>query len=81
MKTQTKSDWLPWTRPHTQCFTWIISFNPYQTLNGASLVAQLVKNLPVMQETLVCFLGWEDPLERGWATHSSILGFPWWLRW
>jgi len=29
-----------------------------------------------MQETMVRFLGWEDPLERGWATHSSILGFP-----
>ena len=40
---------------------------------GASLVAQLVKNLPAMQETLVRFLGWEDPLEEGMATHSSIL--------
>ena len=47
----------------------------------ASLVAQLVKNLPVIQETLVQFLGWEDPLEKGWATHFSILGLPWWLRW
>ena len=33
----------------------------------ASLIAQLVKNLPVMQETLVQFLGWEDPLENGKA--------------
>ena len=40
---------------------------------GASLVAQLVKNPPVMQETWVRFLGWEDPLEKGKATHSSIL--------
>ena len=32
---------------------------------GASLVAQLVKNMPAMQETLVGFLGWEDPLEKG----------------
>ena len=32
---------------------------------GDSLIAQLVKNLPVMQETLVRFLGWEDPLEKG----------------
>ena len=40
---------------------------------GASPVAQLVKNLPAMQETLVRFLGWEDPLEEGMATHSSIL--------
>ena len=39
----------------------------------ASQVAQLVKNLPAMQETVVRFLGWEDPLEEGMATHSSIL--------
>ena len=36
-------------------------------------VAQLVKNAPAMQETLVRFLGWEDPLEKGKTTHSSIL--------
>ena len=41
---------------------------------GASLVAQMVKNLPAMQETWVQSLGWEDPLEEGRATHSSILG-------
>ena len=39
----------------------------------ASLVAQLVKNLPAMQETWVRSMGWEDPLEKGKATHSSIL--------
>ena len=38
----------------------------------ASLIAQLVKNPPAMQETLVQFLVWEDPLEKGKATHSSI---------
>ena len=38
----------------------------------ASLIAQLVKNLPAMQETPVQFLGWEDPLEKGKAIHSSI---------
>ena len=38
-----------------------------------SLVAQLVKNLPAMRETWVRSLGWEDPLENGKATHSSIL--------
>ena len=45
---------------------------------GASL-AETVKNLPAMQETLVQFLGWEDPLEEGMATHSSILAWkiPW----
>ena len=37
------------------------------------LVAQLVKNLPAMLETWVQSLGWEDPLEKGKATHSSIL--------
>ena len=45
----------------------------------ASLVAQLVKNLPAMRETWVGSLGWEDPLEKGKATHSSILAWriPW----
>ena len=43
---------------------------------GASLVAQLVKNLPAMQETPVQFLVREDPLEKEQATHSSILGLP-----
>ena len=42
----------------------------------ASLISQLVKNLPAIQETLVQFLGQEDPLEKGQATHSSILGLP-----
>ena len=36
-------------------------------------MAQLVKNLPAIGETWVQFLGWEDPLEKGKATHSSIL--------
>ena len=39
----------------------------------AFLVAQMGKNLPEMQETWVRFLGWEDPLEKGMATHSSFL--------
>ena len=44
-----------------------------------SLVAQMVKNLPAVQETRVQSLGWEDALEKGKATHSSILawGIPW----
>ena len=41
----------------------------------ASLVAQTVKRLPAMQETPVRFLGQEDPLEKGKATHSSILAW------
>ena len=42
-------------------------------LKGTFLVAQMVKNLPAMQETQVQSLGWEDSLEKGMATHSSIL--------
>ena len=51
---------------------------PFQ-YSRASLVAQLVKNLPAMQETLVRSLSWEDPLEKGKATHCSILAWriPW----
>ena len=47
--------------------------------NWASLIAQLVKNPPAMQETLIRFLGQEDPLEKEMATHSSILVWrtPW----
>ena len=41
----------------------------------ASLVVQLVKNLPTMQETWVRSLDWEDPLEKGTVTHSSILAW------
>ena len=45
----------------------------------ASLVAQMVKNLSAMWETWVRSLGWEDPLEKGITTHSSILAWriPW----
>ena len=45
----------------------------------ASLVAQLVKNLPAVWETWVRALGWEDPLEKGKVTHSSFLAWrvPW----
>ena len=43
-------------------------------------LAGKVKNPLAVWETLVQFLDWEDPLEKGWATHSSILGLPWWLR-
>ena len=44
-------------------------------VNGTSLIAQLVKNLPAVQETWVQSLGWEDPLEKGKTTHSSILAW------
>ena len=45
----------------------------------SSLVVEMVKNLPAMQETQVQSLGWEDPLEKGMTTHSSVLAWrvPW----
>ena len=46
-----------------------------KALEGASLVAQMVKNLSVVWETWALFLGSEDPLEEGMATHSSILAW------
>ena len=49
------------------------------TQSLASLVAHLVKNLPVMQKTWVQFLGQEDPLEKEIATHSSIIA--WEISW
>ena len=45
----------------------------WRVTDGASLVAQLAKNLCAMQEILIRSLGWEDPLEKGKATHSSTL--------
>ena len=49
------------------CKVWILQYS------SASLVAQMVKNPPAKRETWVRSLGWEDPLEEGMATHSSIL--------
>ena len=48
-------------------------------MQGASMVAQTVNNLPAMQETWVQSLGWEGPLDKGMAIHSSILAWriPW----
>ena len=57
-------------------FLWVSSILLYiytTSFLWASLVAQLVKNLPAMWETWVQSLGWEDPLQKGMATHSSIL--------
>ena len=51
-------------------------FNCFVYINfGASLVVQSVKSLPAMQETQVQFQGWEDPLKKEMATHSSILAW------
>ena len=46
---------------------------------GTSLVAQMVKHLPTMQDTCVRSLGWEDPLEKEMASHSSV--FAWRILW
>ena len=54
---------------------WSHRENSHPSSPRASLVVQLVKNLPAMQETWVWSLGWEDPLEKGKATHSSILAW------
>ena len=54
-------------------FSLLEDFNLKFNVFRASLVGQLVKNLPAMQETWVRSLGWEEPLEKGKATHSSIL--------
>ena len=53
-------------------------YHPWQEVR-ASLVTQMVKDLPAMQETGVRSLGWEDPLEKEMAAHSSILAWkiPW----
>ena len=71
-----------------QTCTHITIFNPPSMHNNtigimsilqtiwASLVAQTVKHLPAMRETQVRSLGWEDPLEKEMATHSSILENP-----
>jgi len=58
----------------------ILGYNRHiPNFQRASLVAQLVKNTPAMWETWVQFLGWEDSLEKGKATPSSILAWriPW----
>ena len=56
-----------------------LAFVAHLVFLRASLVAQLVKNPPAMWENWVRSLGWEDPLEKGKATHSSILAWriPW----
>ena len=60
--------------------TWkVLSWHLFLRGPGTSLMAQMVKNLPAVQEIWVWSLGWEDPLEKGKATHSSIMAWkiPW----
>ena len=64
---------------HASHFTSFFFFFFHFSSHWVSLVAQLVKNPPTMRVTCVRSLGWEDPLEKGKATHSSILAWriPW----
>ena len=71
-----------WTQLSDLHFHFFTSSSPYADSSTEmlsypwfSLVAQSVKNLPAMQATQVSSLGWEDPLEKRMATHSSILAW------
>ena len=70
------------TTTHTQpqLFLFLYFLSPFSQL-GASLIAQLVKNPPAMQETWVWSLGWEVSLKKGMAAHSSILILAWRTPW
>ena len=70
--------WLLWV-DYIRAITQHLSFCDWLTSFRAFLVAQLKNNLPVMWETSVRSLGWEDPLEKGMATHTGILAWriPW----
>ena len=59
--------------------SWALFKKKIRKKYGASLVVQMVKNLPIMWETQVRSLGWEDPLEKEVATYSSI--FAWRIPW
>ena len=63
-----------WSSEFSVCTKKLGLGSPYRPFR-ASLVAQMVKNLPAMQETRVRSLVQEDPLEKGIATHSSILAW------
>ena len=66
-----------WHASNPAIDTW--DFTILVSVSWASLVAQMLKNLPAIQETWVWPLGKEDPLEEGMASHSSILA--WWIPW
>ena len=73
-------DWFQiWKGVCQDCILSLCLFNLYAEYIRASLVAQMVKHLSAMQETWVQSLGWEDPLEKEMAAHSSILAWkiPW----
>ena len=67
--------WLVPSRPGLAMALRSWALRPGRGLPRASLIAQSVKNLPAVQETRVRFLGWENPMEKEMATHSSILAW------
>ena len=79
--------WHKWLEPNkskmaedlTASRLWASEYTHCNTLAWVSLLARIVKNLPAMQETWVWSMGWEVPLEKGMATHYSILAWriPW----
>jgi len=69
------TEWLDWTDPNRGYFNFINLILLHFALLWASLVAQMVKNLPAILETWVWSLDWEDTLEKSMATHSSILAW------
>ena len=83
-ESQGRGDWWAAIYGATQSRTQLkqlSSSSNFLLLNFDHQVPQLIKNSLAMQETLVQFLGQEDPLEKRQATHFSILGLPWWLSW
>ena len=61
---------------HSLLYNWVtLFFCAMSCFVGTSVVAQMVKNLPAMQETHVQSLGWEDPLEKGMTPHSGTLAW------
>ena len=75
-----ESPWSLWPQMERPPSLWLCLSRQLKACTVASLAAQLVKNPPAAQKTPVWFLGQKDPLEKGWATCSSVLGLPWWLR-
>ena len=63
---------------HFKYINFLVNYTPIKG-SFIPLVAQLVKNLPATRETWIRSLGWEDPLEKGTATHSNILA--WRIQW
>ena len=74
----------PWDLPFLQAWLLVVENATWKLTHGLAtplpfLVAQMIKNLPAVQETWVRSLGWKDPLEKGMSTHSSILA--WEIAW